>query len=279
MSQAHKAKLLKIGEFAKLCQTTKDTILHYEKKDLLKPIFVDSNNYRYYATSQYLIFDKIKILQDAGYSLIDIKSTQSNEHNYSDFINHTLTQVQEQIHRLKLKENMLQNILNLIDEIEHCTFDKLEFINLKTIALLSYKLNDEEKNIETIEDGIKLYKKVMHIILQQQNNEQLILGLELDNKTCSLTKPIKVLCSSDAINTHKLDVEAISEGLYAIYYHKDDFIGHTDCITKLRTQIQSLGYSIVKAYIIDLYSVFSNDSTDKLYKAKYMFKLEAKSYK
>ena len=47
-------KYLKINEFAKLCHTTKDTLLHYDQKDLLKPEYTAENKYRYYSIEQFL---------------------------------------------------------------------------------------------------------------------------------------------------------------------------------------------------------------------------------
>lgn len=266
-------KLLKIGEFAKLCQTTKDTILHYEKKGLLKACFIDSNNYRYYSISQYLIFDRIKLLQDAGYSLNDIKNTNSYEHSYSDYIKNTLSKVQEQANKLKLKENMLKTILNLINEIELCRFDKLEFKNLSSTPILSYTLK-QDHSIETMEDCIKLYKNIVDVVLTSKNHEQLILGMEFNNSGLAATNVTKVLCSIDAVNTQPFELDAIDESLYAIYYHIDDFKGHCNCIYNLKQKLINMGYSIQRVYMIDIYSVFSNDLTEKSYKAKYLFKIK-----
>ena len=267
-------KLLKIGEFAKLCQTTKDTILHYEKKGLLKACFIDSNNYRYYATSQYLIFDRIKLLQDAGYSLTDIKEANSNEHCYSDYIGNTLLKIQNQIAKLKLKENMLKQILELINEIDQCKFDYLQFEYREAKPILSYSLI-EPKKVNTVDDSIKLYKQIMELIVTEQNHEQLVLGIELDVNELKNNTVTKIICSTDAINQQHFIQDTIDKALYAVYYHIDDFKGHSNCIFKLKNQIEEQGYKIEKIYIIDIYSIFSNDLCEKSYKAKYLFKLQS----
>lgn len=64
---------IKIKEFAQLCGTTKDTLLHYDEIDLLK---AQRDNYgrRLYKNEQFFDFEVIQILKTAGISLSDIKS-------------------------------------------------------------------------------------------------------------------------------------------------------------------------------------------------------------
>lgn len=71
-------KLFKTGEFAKLCNTTKDTLFHYDSIDLLKPAVTAPNGYRYYSVNQIYFFDLIATLKEVGLSLQEIKSYISN---------------------------------------------------------------------------------------------------------------------------------------------------------------------------------------------------------
>lgn len=69
-----------VNEFAKLCDTTKDTILVYDRKGLLKPAVIGSNGYRYYKLEQYYDFYVIKAFQMAGASLNEIsEQLKSND--------------------------------------------------------------------------------------------------------------------------------------------------------------------------------------------------------
>lgn len=63
--------LMKVGDFARFCGTTIDTLLHYDRMGLLKPAEVAPNGYRYYAASQINRFISVKALSDAGFSLAD----------------------------------------------------------------------------------------------------------------------------------------------------------------------------------------------------------------
>ncbi|WP_443895007.1 MerR family DNA-binding transcriptional regulator, partial [Parasutterella excrementihominis] len=48
--------MLKTAEFAKMCHTTKDTLIFYDRIDVFKPAFVDSKKYRYYEVRQAVQF-------------------------------------------------------------------------------------------------------------------------------------------------------------------------------------------------------------------------------
>ncbi len=48
--------MLKTAEFAKMCHTTKDTLIFYDRIDVFKPAFVDSKKYRYYEVRQAMHF-------------------------------------------------------------------------------------------------------------------------------------------------------------------------------------------------------------------------------
>ena len=65
---------MKIGEFAKICETRISVLRHYDKQDLLKPAYIDKfTGYRYYSQEQIAVFFRIKALKEAGFSLTEIK--------------------------------------------------------------------------------------------------------------------------------------------------------------------------------------------------------------
>ena len=65
--------LITAGELAKLASTTKRTILFYDEKSVLKPVKVNSANYRYYVESQILDYQRILLLSTLGVSLGEMK--------------------------------------------------------------------------------------------------------------------------------------------------------------------------------------------------------------
>ena len=89
-----------IKEFAKLCNCNPQTLRYYDKEDLLKPKTVDSwTGYRHYSEEQALDFVKIKNLQDADFSIKEIKELlgKSDEEIYRAFDR----KIEEQVEKLE----------------------------------------------------------------------------------------------------------------------------------------------------------------------------------
>ena len=79
---------MKIGEFAKICQTRISVLRHYDKQDLLKPTYIDKfTGYRYYSQEQIAIFFRITALKEAGFSLNEIRELLGQMQDDSDILN------------------------------------------------------------------------------------------------------------------------------------------------------------------------------------------------
>ena len=61
------------GELASLYGIPKQTLLYYDKNELLIPAFVNKNGYRYYSVSQYLVLEIILNMRKLNISVHDIK--------------------------------------------------------------------------------------------------------------------------------------------------------------------------------------------------------------
>ncbi len=89
-----------IKEFAGLCNCNPQTLRYYDKEGLLKPNQVDSwTGYRHYSEEQALNFVKIKNLQEADFSIKEIRELlqKSDEDIYLAFEK----KIQEQIAKLE----------------------------------------------------------------------------------------------------------------------------------------------------------------------------------
>src|SRR5690349_14634726 len=70
----HGAKMIKIGDFARLAQVSIVTLRHYDEIGLLKPSTVDKfTGYRYYSINQLPRLNRILALKDLGFSLEQIE--------------------------------------------------------------------------------------------------------------------------------------------------------------------------------------------------------------
>ena len=67
--------LLSTGEFAQMCNVSRELLVHYDKIGLLKPKEVRGNGYRYYSLKQLYLFDVVRFFMDAGMSTKEIKVT------------------------------------------------------------------------------------------------------------------------------------------------------------------------------------------------------------
>ena len=66
--------LLTIGEFAKLAETTKRTVLWYEEEGILKPKQINTENkYRLYSADQIIDLKAIMLLRKLNFSIVEIK--------------------------------------------------------------------------------------------------------------------------------------------------------------------------------------------------------------
>ena len=67
--------MIKIGDFARLCEVSIPTIRYYDEVGLLKPLSVDSQSgYRYYSISQMPRLNRILALKDLGFTLQQIEN-------------------------------------------------------------------------------------------------------------------------------------------------------------------------------------------------------------
>ena len=71
--QKKKIPCIKTGDFAKLCNTNKRTLFHYDEIGLFSPAYTDERGYRFYSESQCDVFFTITCLREIGMPLKEIK--------------------------------------------------------------------------------------------------------------------------------------------------------------------------------------------------------------
>lgn len=109
---------LSIGEMARLRDVTVETLRHYDKLGLFKPIYTDSRTgYRYYSISQYEVLGTIKQLRKIGLSLEEIKQFLMNRNVKKSIqsLQKTIATIQEKIKELQGIQNTLIGRINNIE--------------------------------------------------------------------------------------------------------------------------------------------------------------------
>ena len=122
-------KLFTSGEFAKFCNTTKDTLFHYDDINLLKPAKIAPNGYRYYSANQAFLFDMISLLKEVGLSLEEIKIYMDNRDakTFLSMLKEKDKKIHQEIERLKRLRSLLKNTMNITLDSFNVEIDKITF--------------------------------------------------------------------------------------------------------------------------------------------------------
>lgn len=117
---------IKTGEFAKLCNTNKRTLIHYDEIGLFSPAYTDEKGYRYYTESQSDVFFTITCLKDIGMPLKEIKKYIIDK-NPTDLKNLLKEQEQKVAANLKQLQRIREVIHTKLSLIQ--TGEKIHFTN------------------------------------------------------------------------------------------------------------------------------------------------------
>ena len=126
--------LYKIGDFSKLVDASVRTLRYYDEIDLLKPKEIDLfTGYRYYSKEQIEEFKVIKELQEANFSLDEIKDNWNmfNNEMMLDKKNQLLKELENVREKIKKIDYLRSNIDNgkiVLNTKEKITTDKIKSI-------------------------------------------------------------------------------------------------------------------------------------------------------
>lgn len=133
--------MLKIREFAKLCDTSEKTLRFYDRVGVLKAEYVDPvNGYRYYSRGQLEQYDRIVELKRVGFTLEEIRS------RFLDADDETVLQVLHEREQTLLETyNNCRNMIQIYEERVKMTNEN----ECPKIMIHRYP----EKNEITLDDG------------------------------------------------------------------------------------------------------------------------------
>ncbi|WP_026518669.1 MerR family transcriptional regulator [Butyrivibrio sp. MC2021] len=100
---------LSVGQFAKLCETTRDTLRYYYEQDILIPRIDSENGYHYYSASQISSFFFISTMRQAGCSIKEIKNIihNSTKDSLTNMVNSKILDMQMQLYLINKKISSL----------------------------------------------------------------------------------------------------------------------------------------------------------------------------
>ena len=268
---------LKISDFAKLCGTTKDTLLYYDKHDLLKPGFVSPAGYRYYTKEQYYEFDYISVLKGSGYELALIKKLINKDSSYTEAIDFALTSLRKQKDEIEAKISMLLHLKLVQNDYREKGENRIYFKEYKTldygfISLPHNRIIDSKELVnifsqyrnETTATPPYIYQPMGTIISKSKAYKNFIfykgaITLAFDDRDKASIKYVKKRRSS---------------GLYAVLFRTDSDEGHKKNILNFALELKSLGYEL-KSDIFIFYDVsYISNISPTNYVMRYEVKVE-----
>lgn len=157
---------MKIGEFAKICNTRISVLRHYDKLNLLKPVFIDEfTGYRYYSQEQIPIFFRITALKQAGFSLHEIATLLSDIKDDADILD---------IFEQKRSE-LLKTLHNLVTAMEALCKEMDETISAKDYQRISaFTVNGQEISCQVVKLQAEIIKLHEDTNLPFVNDEAVI---------------------------------------------------------------------------------------------------------
>lgn len=112
--------LMKSGEFAALCQTTKETLRHYDRIGLLVPAAVSESGYKLYSPLQLVDFALVSSLQGAGCSLAEVGRylREPSSEDLGAILQDRIADIERERAVLLRKQRLLQNTLRRMGHLE-----------------------------------------------------------------------------------------------------------------------------------------------------------------
>ena len=153
--------MLTTSEFARLCATTKKTIIHYDRIGLLQPV-TKKGTFRFYQPTQVLDFQKIYLLKSFGLTLKQIKDYRSKKDLLDLFIKTKSD--------LEVKKIFLENKINKINEFIKNLKNNKPMIDPKIRMIKPYSIyaiRTIGRYVDIDEYQKQIYKKINDLQYQQ----------------------------------------------------------------------------------------------------------------
>lgn len=236
MSKKH---MLTTGEFAKLCKTTKQTLFHYDKENLLKPKYVSENGYRHYGMEQFFDFDLITMLKETGSSLKEIRTYFRNM-NGADFLSLLEAKcivVKKERERLAQREMRLRNMVVCTREALDFAYDKFMIQEQQEERLEAFPMNFSP--LETMPEFVERFVGYVEFYQTQERVPLLPFGFILSQEEVSRERLFaRYFFSRATRSTPRSLLRVKPKGKYAVIAHKGTAQSHLHTFNELLRQIK-----------------------------------------
>jgi len=245
-----------IGEMARLSYVSIPTLRYYDRINLLKPDYIDTDTgYRYYTYKEFLMLDTIHYLKSLGMSLEEIK-----EHFETRTIETSLNTYEKQLINIK---STVKNLRNIEKRLIH---------NIQNLRSSNKIREAKEPAIITFPD--RYLASVNQIVFSDEEYEIIIRQLShqlYDNHIVAMGNFVGIKAKGDIVKGEygrtikigtlmqkrmsRYSTELLNGGEYAYIYHIGDYKRINESYQKLCLFISKNHYKIngdaIEEYIID----------------------------
>lgn len=237
-------KLFTSGEFAKFCNTTKDTLFHYDDINLLKPAKIADNGYRYYSANQALLFDMISLLKEVGMSLEEIRNYMAHRdtHTFIAMLKEKDKKIHAEIERLKRLRSLLKNTMNITLDAFNVEINKISFAHCDEeyfIVTDGPKTPDDKATYLAISEHVAYCNK--HNFYHTFSLGEIIAKENINNKSFETTY-FSTKIKNKVNNKHLLIKPA---GLYAIKYIRGSYYDLVSEYALFVEELSKMNYVII----------------------------------
>lgn len=157
-------RLFTIGQFAKMHETTKKTLMWYDAIGLLKPAVIKENGYRCYTYQQSYLLEIILMLRELNVSIPDIQHFLENRTSASleKLFSEQITELDKSIRHLKMLQSVLEKKRQAMAAINHLDLSEISIITKEEEHYLGLVDISQAKSLEEEIDqaavGAKKYR-------------------------------------------------------------------------------------------------------------------------
>ena len=270
------SKFLTTGAFARLCNTTKETLFHYDRLHLLKPKHVSGNGYRRYGLEQYFDFDLISTLKETGSSLQEIRECMHSKQS-QDFLalleaNRLIAKKEKE--RLARREQMLQEMVDCTREALNFDYGTILRQRQKQERLEVY--NTEPLPLEAMPELIEQFAEYVGYYQKQDRMPRYPFGFVVGLDDALNGRPsIRGFFGRATAATPRAQLCIKPEGEYAVLAHKGTVQTHIQALDGLLRQAVTGQALTGTVYAYDMISYMFQEQTDH-YAFKYCVPLADK---
>lgn len=236
-------KNMNITEFANYSGTSRQTLIYYDRINLFKPAYQDSNNYRKYLSNQIAELSTILTLRDLGLALEEIKlflETRDTQANMK-LLESMLNRVDDRITKLSSIKSSIQSRMRKEKLLENIELNNISTINISNVYFYLDQINSKDvENYNMFEDYYDIY--YLSTIVDEMHLEDLLNGepwglLLCEDQLANIGFRVTHVMKQATPSTHKSKVSkymsTFTSDYLSIFTHndKDSFL---DAISNLK---------------------------------------------